>query len=749
MKYFALLTKLGENLLAQATALGTKIELTHMAVGDGGGKLPTPDTNQTKLIAEKRRAAINTLFIDDKNKNQIIAEQIIPEKDGGWWIREIGLFDKDGNLIAVANCPETYKPQLVEGSGRTQSIRMVLIVSHTESVTLKIDPSVVLATRNYVDNEITVIDRKLKSIASFDQFKNLSASDDLNDIMQPGVYVQRRIIDASLKNNYPVATAGTLVVYFSAGDRVIQEFYVFDSILKFRRTIGKVSQDNWAVEYTSENKPSHSDLGLDKIYLRIENPATSAKKLTIPSRIAGHAFQGAGENIKITTQDIFRESIRIGNEDLNSLTAPGLYYQPLNVNATKNRNYPIELAGSMNVYLSADDSVIQEYFVFNSARRYTRKVSIKNLTATVWATQYTSENKPSPKDIGSPTVDEMNNALENKLNKTRPEASESLVIKSIGDYANLSLRKKAGSTGERVDIETMPDANNGSLNIIYRDKDGKNIAITAIPKKSGTMMHIGDYGIGNNGVSGEGLVNNYSTPVGFYYVPEHLGGSPQNIGGNWSFIQAPSAYPTYRCQLGFSDRGSSSGTLFLRLFSAGKESGWARFYHDKNTISDRNGNIKIAGSSSELSDFPVGAPIPWPQSTAPTGYLICNGQTFNKATFPILAKAYPSGVLPDLRGEFIRGLDAGRNVDSGRAVLSSQGDAMRSLSGSVRLQGTESISQETGVFKNAGAFENINSGHGTGNHTSRILGFDSSGVTPTANENRPRNIAFLYIVRAA
>ncbi|MEX9781098.1 phage tail protein [Providencia manganoxydans] len=154
MKYFALLTKLGENLLAQATALGTKIELTHMAVGDGGGSLPTPDTNQTKLIKEQRRAAINTLSIDEQNKNQIVAEQIIPEKDGGWWIREIGLFDKDGNLIAVANCPETYKPQLVEGSGRTQSIRMVLIVSHTESVTLKIDPSVVLATRDYVDDSV-------------------------------------------------------------------------------------------------------------------------------------------------------------------------------------------------------------------------------------------------------------------------------------------------------------------------------------------------------------------------------------------------------------------------------------------------------------------------------------------------------------------------------------------------------------------------------------------------------------------
>ncbi|MBD1229255.1 phage tail protein, partial [Xenorhabdus griffiniae] len=153
-KYFALLTQLGADKLANAAALGTKIEITHMAVGDGGGKLPTPDTKQTKLINEKRRAAINTLSIDPKNTNQIIAEQVIPENEGGWWIREIGLFDKDGILIAVGNCAETYKPQLQEGSGRTQTIRMILIVSSANAVTLKVDPSVILATREYVDDSI-------------------------------------------------------------------------------------------------------------------------------------------------------------------------------------------------------------------------------------------------------------------------------------------------------------------------------------------------------------------------------------------------------------------------------------------------------------------------------------------------------------------------------------------------------------------------------------------------------------------
>lgn len=153
-KYYALLTNQGAAKLANATALGTKLQITEMAVGDGGGALPTPDASQTKLIGEKRRAALNSLSVDAANSSQIIAEQIIPENEGGFWIREIGLFDADGVMIAVANCAETYKPQLQEGSGRTQTVRMIIIVNSAASVTLKIDPSVVLATRQYVDDNI-------------------------------------------------------------------------------------------------------------------------------------------------------------------------------------------------------------------------------------------------------------------------------------------------------------------------------------------------------------------------------------------------------------------------------------------------------------------------------------------------------------------------------------------------------------------------------------------------------------------
>lgn len=153
-KYLALLTNIGAAKLAKATALGTKVEITQLAVGDGNGLLPTPNPAQTALVHELRRAPLNMLTVDPANASQIIAEQVIPEDVGGWWIREIGLFDKDGDMVAIANCAETYKPQLQEGSGRVQVIRVILIVSSTEAVTLKIDPAVVLATRQYVDSQL-------------------------------------------------------------------------------------------------------------------------------------------------------------------------------------------------------------------------------------------------------------------------------------------------------------------------------------------------------------------------------------------------------------------------------------------------------------------------------------------------------------------------------------------------------------------------------------------------------------------
>ncbi|MGP1960161.1 phage tail protein [Citrobacter freundii] len=181
-KFYTLLTDIGAAKLASAAALGVPLKITHMAVGSGGGVLPTPNAQQTALVAEERRAALNMLYIDPQNSSQIIAEQVIPENEGGWWIREVGLFDETGALIAVGNCPESYKPKLAEGSGRTQTVRMVLITSSTDNITLKIDPAVVLATRKYVDDKalelkVYVDDLMAKHLAAVDPHSQYAPKD--------------------------------------------------------------------------------------------------------------------------------------------------------------------------------------------------------------------------------------------------------------------------------------------------------------------------------------------------------------------------------------------------------------------------------------------------------------------------------------------------------------------------------------------------------------------------------------------
>lgn len=153
-KFFAILTDVGAAKLANANVLGVPWNITEMGLGDANDTDPQPSAKQTKLINEWRRRPLNQLKIDPVNAAVIIAEQVIPADEGGRWIREVGLYDADGDLVAVANCAPSFKPILSQGSGRTQVVRMNLIVSSTANISLKIDPSVVLATREYVDSRI-------------------------------------------------------------------------------------------------------------------------------------------------------------------------------------------------------------------------------------------------------------------------------------------------------------------------------------------------------------------------------------------------------------------------------------------------------------------------------------------------------------------------------------------------------------------------------------------------------------------
>jgi phage-related tail fiber protein len=176
-QFFAILTNVGMAKQANADALGIPWLLTQMGVGDAnpGGLAdppnPIPSAGQSKLLNEWRRKPLNQLKIDPVNPAVIIAEQIIPADEGGKWIREIGLYDADGDLVAVANCAPSFKPNLAQGSGRTQIVRINFVVTNTGNIQLKIDPAVVLASRAYVDAAILEVLPKNKTAGEFTRLK--------------------------------------------------------------------------------------------------------------------------------------------------------------------------------------------------------------------------------------------------------------------------------------------------------------------------------------------------------------------------------------------------------------------------------------------------------------------------------------------------------------------------------------------------------------------------------------------------
>ncbi|WP_347929497.1 phage tail protein [Pseudomonas helvetica] len=224
-QFFAILTNVGMAKQANADALGIPWKITEMGVGDanpGGVEIPpnpVPSPAQTKLLNEWRRKPLNQLKIDPVNPAVIIAEQIIPADEGGKWIREIGLYDADGDLVAVANCAPSFKPLLSQGSGRTQIVRMNFIVSSTGNITLKIDPAIVLASRAYVDAAILEVLPKNKTPGEWTRVKTndrgLVVSGDNPDTLA-GMGIKDSYTKAEIESMIAQASAlpvGTMVAF--------------------------------------------------------------------------------------------------------------------------------------------------------------------------------------------------------------------------------------------------------------------------------------------------------------------------------------------------------------------------------------------------------------------------------------------------------------------------------------------------------------------------------------------------------
>ncbi|WP_320338616.1 phage tail-collar fiber domain-containing protein [Citrobacter freundii] len=334
-KYLALLTNIGAAKLAKATALGTKVEITQLAVGDGNGVLPTPNPAQTALVHERRRAPLNMLTVDPANVSQIIAEQVIPEDVGGWWIREIGLFDKDGDMVAIANCAETYKPQLQEGSGRVQVIRVILIVSSTEAVTLKIDPAVVLATRQYVDSQLR----------AHEQSRNHPDA----STTEKG-FVQLSSSVTSDSESQAATPKAVKIAMDNANARLAKERNLSDlpnpALARQNLQLGDSSTKNTGT--TANTVAAGDDARITGAMQKSQNGADIqdvAKFL---------------QNLGLSDAFLIKEKYLPANLNLNTLGGEGkygIYAQPVTNNATTENNYPTPEAGALLVTPAANNGM--------------------------------------------------------------------------------------------------------------------------------------------------------------------------------------------------------------------------------------------------------------------------------------------------------------------------------------------------------------------------------------------------------
>ncbi|MFH2811911.1 phage tail protein [Enterobacter ludwigii] len=411
VKYKTVITKAGAIKLAAATLPdGKKVNLTAMAIGDGGGTLPVPDPNQTKLVKEVWRHALNKISQDKKNKNYVVAELLIPPETGGFWMRELGLYDDTGTLIAVGNMAESYKPALAEGSGRAQTVRMVIMVSDIESVELTIDTSTVMATQDYVDDKLAEHEQSRRHPDATLTAKGFTQLSSATDSTSESVAATPKAVKAAYdlaKGKYTAQDATTaqkgIVQLSSATDSTSESVAATPKAVKAAYDLAKgkyTAQDattaqKGIVQLSSATDSASEALAATPKAVKAANDNANGR---VPSgrKINGRALSA---DISITAQDIFNgQTVGIGNaEDLNAYTTPGLYYQPANAQAQTGKNYPEAMAGSLEVYKHA--GITQVYRVYNNSRSYIR--TLYSGTWSAWAKQYDAANKPTAGEVGA------------------------------------------------------------------------------------------------------------------------------------------------------------------------------------------------------------------------------------------------------------------------------------------------------------------------------------------------------------
>lgn len=370
-KYYSILTNRGKELETQSSATGKPIIIKDFVVGDGNGQSVKPDPAQTKLVREVYRSAISALQISPDQANQFIAQLVLPVNVGGFVVREVGLLTDAGELYSVANCAAIEKPE----NGVSVNLQYRLAVSETAAVELKVATG---------DGLFLRLDRNLGEIAENGPSAQKSAREAIDVV--DATTLRKGLVQ--LSNATDSNSEG-----LAATPKAVKDAY---DLAKGKYTAQNATTAQKGIVQLSSATDSDSELlAATPKAVKAANDNANGR---VPSgrKINGHALT---EDTSVTSQDIFNDqAIGLSTEDLDTLKTPGIYYQPLNANASAARHYPENNAGTLLVYKNA--GVTQVYLVYNSSRAYTRS-QYSTGAWTAWAKRYDSANKPSPADIGA------------------------------------------------------------------------------------------------------------------------------------------------------------------------------------------------------------------------------------------------------------------------------------------------------------------------------------------------------------
>ena len=430
----SVVTTLGQARIAAAIAAGTDINITQLAVGDGNGKATTPVASQTKLVKEVYRTPLNSLKLDPSHGNWVIAEAVLSASVGGFWMREMGLFSSDGALIAVCNMADTYKPTLAEGSGRTQTLRMVIAVSNTEAISLLIDDSVIMATEQYVND----------LLAAHEKSRNHP-----DGTLTAKGFVQLSSSVSSTSEALAATPKAVKAANDNANTRVPSTRKINGKALSADQTLTAVDVGAMPLSSTNLGNTNINTFGRDKFGIYSQTSPTQATVANgYPAMLAGilEVFPGAYTNgviqrytehlsgkcwqrassnvwngtdgpwsdwVQSSTVGSVAANSALGSTDLNtvgfSLTAvqAAIYHQSANASATADRNYPEAKAGTLFVTGSAYGCQ-QMFITFDTCNIWVRGLSSnwngKDGPWRPWVALYGTNNKPTAADVGAWTA---------------------------------------------------------------------------------------------------------------------------------------------------------------------------------------------------------------------------------------------------------------------------------------------------------------------------------------------------------